>query len=269
MVTEDKKSFVEMVKKVCAVFGRDYTHDLGAAWWAVLQRYELLQVSGALNALMRQSKFFPKPAEIIELIEGQWHGADEAWALMPKDERDTAAVTPAMMTAWGVAAELYRGGDEIGARMAFKSAYSRAVSEARSRGESEVWQLSIGHDSDKREPAIRRAVDLKQITSEIARQYIADIPEKDGGVIAGLLTGKVKPEEVDEILQEKWHSISEMLKNKEQQSEGRKRQQTKSEREDFEKKRRDALQKLKKMQQRRRAFNSSPWQEIHGMRACA
>jgi hypothetical protein len=48
-------------------------------------------------------------------------------------------------------------GDEVGARMAFKEAYSRIVALARAARRPAVWSASLGWDQRKRETSLRRA----------------------------------------------------------------------------------------------------------------
>jgi hypothetical protein len=62
-------------------------------------------------------------------------------------------------------------GDEVGARMAFKDAYSRIVRESKERGEKVVWNVSLGFDAKKRTQAI-----------EHARQIGRDVPLLENNV---------------------------------------------------------------------------------------
>jgi len=103
-------------------------------------------------------------------------GVEEAWALMPKAEEDSAVITQEMATAWGAAWSLICDGDAIAARMAFKEVYTRECRVARDAGTPVKWFASFGCDASGREAAIRRAVELGRITRERA---VALLPHLD------------------------------------------------------------------------------------------
>lgn len=212
MKSEDKNEFARILRSACEVHNREYTQDLAGIWWNLLSGYAMSEFSQAMVQHLRREKFFPKPAEIVGFIEGRWMGADEAWALFPKSEDDTAAINQAMAVAWDAASDLYHGGDTIGARMAFKAAYDRHVSSAVGRGEREAWSISLGWDGDKREPVIRAALESKLITNQNALKLLQSVPARDGGPIAGLLTGKTQGAEInDEGIKERLQELKAML----------------------------------------------------------
>jgi hypothetical protein len=62
------------------------------------------------------------------------------------------------MEAFGVARAVLDGGDEVGARMAFKDAYARIVQEARRAKKPAGWTVSLGWDVEGRQEPIRKAV---------------------------------------------------------------------------------------------------------------
>lgn len=209
---EDKEQFAQTLKSACEVHNRNYTQDLAGIWWNMMQSYSLDEFQGAVFRHLRKEKFFPKPSEIIALLDGNWIGPDEAWAVFPKDEQESAAINQAMAAAWDAASDIYHEGDTIGARMAFKAAYDRYVSGAIGRGERELWSVSLGWDGDNREPAIRSALDRNLITHETACKLLDSVPVKDGGPIAGLLTGKTEGQGLtnDEV-REQLKKVKEML----------------------------------------------------------
>jgi len=128
----------------------------------VLAPFPLATVRQALDEHVRTSRFPPTPAEILELIGGNdgRPGAEEAWALAlrDRDERLTVVWTKEMRVAWSAARPVLIGGDEVGARMAFREAYNREVESARRRCEPVHWDLSIGQDSALAAESIRVAV---------------------------------------------------------------------------------------------------------------
>lgn len=82
MQAEDKNAFAEMLMAGCAVYDRKPMEALAVKlYWNLLSKFSLAEVQTALGRHMETSKFFPKPSELIELIDG---GEDEqsmlAWS---------------------------------------------------------------------------------------------------------------------------------------------------------------------------------------------
>ncbi len=129
--------------------------------------YSIEQFRRALSAHCLdkvRGRFTPKPADIIEQLEGMTAkdgrpSADEAWAiaLTSQDEADTVVWTAETAEAFGICRPVLQGGDEVGARMAFKDAYNRLVAAARAAGRPAAWNASLGWDVRKQEAAIGRA----------------------------------------------------------------------------------------------------------------
>lgn len=138
-------------------------------WWAACHRYPIDVVCKALMSHIQDSsdgKFPPRPADIIRRVAnmGPSDGhlpADEAWAIAAKamDESETVVMTQEIADAWGVAQEVMRLADEVGARMAFRSAYERRVNESRINGLRPKWFPSLGHDPLKRAAALEAAAE--------------------------------------------------------------------------------------------------------------
>lgn len=131
-------------------------------------------------------------AAVIERIKAQdgRPGAEEAWAMLPKDEDDSVAWTEEMRFAWGVAVPLLEAGDKIGARMAFKEAYQRRVDENRAGNVPARWEVSLGQDPNKRELALDRAVRAGYIGQDHAARLL---PHRDAGAVGALLLGNATP----------------------------------------------------------------------------
>lgn len=141
------------------------TAEARAVWWRILRPYPLDAVSQAFGLYTRtEPKFPPTPAQILELL-GEGGGdnrptADEAWAvaLRSRDEADTVVWTDEAASAFATCRPVLHVGDEVGARMAFKAAYDRLVTEARRRGVAPRWQASLGWDTARREASVNQAV---------------------------------------------------------------------------------------------------------------
>jgi hypothetical protein len=148
-----------------------YTHDL--------MEIEQARLRVAFTRARRELKFFPKIAELRELAgagpeaDGR-PGPEEAWAVCPKSEDETVVWTTEMAAALGMGArDLLRDGDAIGARMAFKEAYTRLVGEARARGDKLRWTASMGWDKAARVAPLAEGVERGRITREYAFNLLA------------------------------------------------------------------------------------------------
>lgn len=138
-----------------------------AIFFKSLEPYSFAQVEAATMAHLRDPKagmFQPTPAHLIAHILGNAAhdgrpGAEEAWALAlaARDESETIVWTSEMQQAWSIALPVLENGDDVGARMAFKEAYLRLVSDARTANRPAKWQTSLGWDMAKRESTIKKA----------------------------------------------------------------------------------------------------------------
>ena len=62
------------------VFGKDLTPQLVEIYARALAKYSIEVIAAAVDEAIRRLKFFPKPAELIELIEGSPDDqAEHAW----------------------------------------------------------------------------------------------------------------------------------------------------------------------------------------------
>lgn len=139
-----------------------------ALFFKAMEPYQFEAVSKAMTAHIRdpqRGKFQPTPADLIAQIEagagnGGRPGADEAWsvAMLAEDEAETVVWTEEMRNAFAICRPVLEAGDKVGARMAFKDAYTRLAAEAVRAGRSPKWECSLGHDATRREATISQAV---------------------------------------------------------------------------------------------------------------
>lgn len=144
-----------------------------AMWFRLLAGYPLAAVRAALEAFMREpgtGRTLPVPADVIAKIEAAQAaddrpGPEEAWAIALRgtDEATTIVWTAETAEAWGIAKPVHDAGDEVGARMAFKEAYSRLVADARRQRRPAAWSPSLGHDPRQREAALLEAQQLGRL----------------------------------------------------------------------------------------------------------
>lgn len=138
-----------------------------ALFFKALEQFPLEVVRAAMTAHIRdpqRGKFQPAPADLIAQIEAAQGGdgrpgVDEAWAmsLAAMDEAETVVWTEEMSAAFSVCRAVLATGDKIGARMAFKDAYLRLVTEANRQHKSVKWHVSLGTDAGRRTDAISKA----------------------------------------------------------------------------------------------------------------
>lgn len=152
-----------------------------------LSMYDRPQVLGALAKCRRELKSRLTMAAIIERLDDGRPGPEEAWALIPKDESQSAVWTDEMAQAFGVALPLIDGGEIIPARMAFKEAYLRMVAAARDDRTPVNWVVTLGHDKAGRERALESAVSMGRIGHDYAKQFVPELPSPAGLKIQGML----------------------------------------------------------------------------------
>jgi len=111
-------------------------------------------------------------------------GANEAWAMMPKDEHASAVMTEEMAQALHIAQPLIDDGDQYGARMAFVEAYKRIVDAAKLDGTPVKWFASLGFDKEERASVIADAVRLGRLKQDHAASLLP--PEKAVAMLENL-----------------------------------------------------------------------------------
>lgn len=144
-----------------------------------LSHYPENQVLGALRRCRRELKGRLTIADVLTRLDDGRPGVEEAWAMAPKAESDTAVWTEEMAQAMGPVHSLLNSGDEIGARMAFKELYQKLCQSARDRNLPVSWTVSLGWDIHGRESAIRAAVESGRLTSKQAIIYLPNLTEHD------------------------------------------------------------------------------------------
>lgn len=97
--------------------------------------------------------------------------------MYPKGEYETAVVTREMQIAMRHAWPLLQEGDHVAARMAFKEAYQRIITEARDRGDLVEWEITLGQDKGGREAPVLEAVQLGRIGAQQALHVLSHLPD--------------------------------------------------------------------------------------------
>lgn len=149
-----------------------FSPDRIAMWMNALSSFPRGSVTKSAENYMRTNKFKPQLADIVQgcmtQVPNAWLSADEAWALMPKTERDSCMLTNETAQAMAAAAPLLADGDKIAARMAFRGAYERLIERAKVEGRPPVFFPSFGDDKDQRAAMLGKAVKAGQYPLESA-----------------------------------------------------------------------------------------------------
>jgi hypothetical protein len=163
---------LEQIAATAELMGREISPAAAAVMVRDLDAYPQEVVIQALANLRREKNARFSTGAVIEQIEklrpdGR-PGADEAWAMIPRDEAASVVWTQEMAEAYGIALPLLSEGDQVAARMAFREAYARIVEANKQAGIKPVWQPSLGHDKEGRDAALAEAVRLGRLSTHHA-----------------------------------------------------------------------------------------------------
>ncbi|NEV64714.1 hypothetical protein [Thiorhodococcus minor] len=178
---DERPAFSDLLDEIGEHYGRTVSGATKLTWWRLLaaqldlDTLRILLDRHLLDA--ERGRFFPQPADLVALLERTRDGrpsADEAWALALEsfDEAATVCVTDEILGALRAAAPVWSAGDRIGARLAFKAAYERAVAEPRRQGRRPRWQLSLGWDAERRQVAAQQAVASGRLSADAVHHLL-------------------------------------------------------------------------------------------------
>lgn len=86
MTKNDREDFLKLFSGICEVYGKEITTQLTDIYFNSFEKFSIERVKEAFNRHTLSSKFFPKPSELIDLLEGnKEEKAIEAWTVL----RDT------------------------------------------------------------------------------------------------------------------------------------------------------------------------------------
>lgn len=140
-----------------------------------LSAYPQSAVIDSLGRCRREVRGRLTIADVVQRLDDGRPGVEEAWAMLPKSEDQSVVWCDEMAKAFGVAVPLMDAGDMVGARMAFKEAYTAQLQRARTDGVPVKWRTSYGFDKAGRVKAVREAADRKRLTQTEAATMIQHI----------------------------------------------------------------------------------------------
>jgi hypothetical protein len=131
-------------------------------WFRILTPFQPSVITRAFSAYaVERPDHAPVPNSIAarcRLLDGR-PDENEAWAvaLTTRGEQETVVWTEEMRDAFIACQPVLSAGDEIGARMAFKDAYARLVTAARSVNKPAAWVVSEGWDKGRKAAVLAKA----------------------------------------------------------------------------------------------------------------
>lgn len=147
--------------------------DVADAYASDLAAYPEPLVLHALDRCRRELRTFPTIADIISRIDDGRPGAEEAWAMIPKDEAGSVVWSTEMRDAFAVARSLLAD-DPVAARMAFRETYVKLVTDARARQTPTAWIPSLGHGVEERSQAVQFALERGRLSADQAKRLLPD-----------------------------------------------------------------------------------------------
>ena len=172
---EPSRDLLQAIAVTSELCGRTFSEAAAKVFVGDLSAYPEAQVMGALTRCRKEVRGALTVQDVVSRLDDGRPGVEEAWAMLPHDESASAVWTDEMSAAFGVCACLLDAGDKIAARMAFKEAYKRRVTEARERGLAVNWSVSLGHDPNGREHVIQAAVSAGRLSMDDAQHYFPQL----------------------------------------------------------------------------------------------
>lgn len=152
------KRLLQAIAVTSELCGRVFSDASARVFADDLSGFDEDAVLHALAKCRKEVKGLLSLQDVISRIDDGRPGVEEAWAMLPQDDDGSVVWTAEMASAWGIALPLLNDGDRIAARMAFKEAYTRLLTQARDERLPVRWTPSFGGDKLGRQQAIIDAV---------------------------------------------------------------------------------------------------------------
>ena len=201
MDNSQAKIFGDELTAIFSIYGKpEPSKMVKTIWWKTLIDHDISDVLKALDHHAGNSKFFPKPADIMEILttnDGR-PTADEAWsiALKGQDEVGSVVWTDEISQAFlSVALPILQAGDNIGARIGFRDNYNRLIERARGNHVKVHWFMSGGSDKQIRHDTAAQAESEGYLSHDAAAKHLLADMSDGGRAIAGLIGCESKSRE--------------------------------------------------------------------------
>lgn len=166
---------IEVIKAVAVtaeLCGRVFSEAAAAVFVSDLEGFPEQAVIKALSRCRKEVKGVLTVSDVVTRMDDGRPGPEEAWAMMPLDERQSVVWTDEMAEAFAVALPMVEQGDKVAARMAFKEAYVKALARARDERKPVSWHPSLGWAVEGRDGALLDAVSKGRMSIEQAREHV-------------------------------------------------------------------------------------------------
>lgn len=221
---EDQAKLAMAICATAESLGQTISATAAELMAADLAEYQTEVIAAALRACRREiANGKLTLAAILERIQADDNRPtdDEAWgiALQAADESATVLMTEEIHAALAAARPVLEHGDKVGARMAFKAAYVRAVDTARRANRPVKWSPSWGSDPAMRLVALDEAVRLGRLPAPEAAAFAAELAlthqpiTGDGLAIAGLLTDNTAAPPPSPKIRERWTELAAQVRS--------------------------------------------------------
>lgn len=140
-----------------------------------LQGYPEAQVMAALARCRKEFKGTLTPRDVIDRLDDGRPSADEAWAMVPKNERDSAIWSDEMAHGWSIAEPAWMNGDRVGAHRAFRDAYTDAVYRNRDQRRPTNWTVTLGDDRQQAFNVIQHGLRCNKLSITAAMRAVPDL----------------------------------------------------------------------------------------------
>ena len=182
---DDVEALLDALAVTAELTGTELSKPAARVMLTDLQAYPQAQVLTALSRCRRELKGRLTLAAILERLDDGRPGANEAWAMIPQDERGSVVWTDEMALAFGAAQPLLAAGQIIAARQTFVEVYDRECATARAECRPPKWTPSLGHDPGQRTRALETAVRLGRLSQTHAAALLP-APDRQAGNVAML-----------------------------------------------------------------------------------
>lgn len=180
------RKLIEQLAVTAELCGSQMSPAAARAFAEALEKYPEDGVLKALSRCAREVSGRLSLAHVIARIDDGRPTADEAWAQVgTTDENVTFVTTTEAMEALGAVRLLMDQGDLVAARMGFKAAYERIVTDRRAQGVPTKQHVSLGWDKPGRVRVLTQAVQAGRLDANYAGDLL--------GVPAAELMGQVQP----------------------------------------------------------------------------
>jgi len=166
---------VEMLGVLAIMFNRDLSKPMIDIYLKCLSSNSEKEILDSMTRCMKELKYFPTVADIIERIDDGFLKPNEAWSKIPKSEDDSVCWNREMRIAFAASIDLLDSGDKTGARMAFIERYKLEVEKSKSVGRKPKYEVSLGSNTMNREVVLVEAVEKGLLSYDAAVQKVPGI----------------------------------------------------------------------------------------------